>query len=132
MHRLFAFVGCLTPEALAMRGTIPPERGVEWFRTGFLPTVGQEVDFGWDPYSIAWVQVRAGTERVTQMRGYVDAWEGKSYIELLRVSLESAYFGWVPYSFACMQERGTLPWLVDLAVGFGCAVMVDAGACKVT
>eukprot|EP00983_Pelagomonas_calceolata_P056176 1144466-Pelagomonas_calceolata.AAC.9 len=42
-----------------MRGTIPEERGVEWFRTGFLPTVGQDVEYGWDPYSIAWVQVRA-------------------------------------------------------------------------
>ncbi|KAF5841139.1 regulatory chlorophyll a/b-binding protein [Dunaliella salina] len=55
---MLGVVGCLTPEALAMRGTIPPERGVEWFRTGFLPTVGQEVDFGWDPYSIAWVQAK--------------------------------------------------------------------------
>uniref|UniRef100_A0A7S3VGV2 Chlorophyll a-b binding protein, chloroplastic n=1 Tax=Dunaliella tertiolecta TaxID=3047 RepID=A0A7S3VGV2_DUNTE len=53
---MLGVVGCLTPEALAMRGTIPEERGVEWFRTGFLPTVGQDVEYGWDPYSIAWVQ----------------------------------------------------------------------------
>jgi hypothetical protein len=40
-----------------MRGTIPAEKGVVWFKTGFLPMVGQDVDYGWDPVSIAWVQV---------------------------------------------------------------------------
>lgn len=53
---MLGVVGCLSPQALAMRGTIPPERGVEWFRTGFLPMVGQDVDYGWDLVSIAWVQ----------------------------------------------------------------------------
>uniref|UniRef100_A0A7S0RTR5 Chlorophyll a-b binding protein, chloroplastic n=1 Tax=Chlamydomonas leiostraca TaxID=1034604 RepID=A0A7S0RTR5_9CHLO len=54
---MLGVVGCLAPEYLAYQNIIPKEHGVVWFKTGFLPTAGQDYDFGMDPVSLAWVMM---------------------------------------------------------------------------
>mmetsp|Transcript_17354 Transcript_17354/g.37450 ORF Transcript_17354/g.37450 Transcript_17354/m.37450 type:complete len:386 (+) Transcript_17354:1269-2426(+) len=59
IHARFAMlgaVGCLAPEVLAKEEVIPEETGVLWFRTGFLPVVGQDYDFGIDLVQLFYIQ----------------------------------------------------------------------------
>jgi hypothetical protein len=51
MHARWAMlgvVGCIAPELLAQKGVIPPETGVLWYSTGWLPFAPVGFDFGVD------------------------------------------------------------------------------------